>query len=65
MSPPVEAGQEILIPFFYADAQNKLYHVSWSQNLSTRNADYYLVTADNITLGSNNISCPTTATYSS
>ena len=58
MYPPVEAGQEILIPFFDADAPNKLYHISWSQNLSTRNADYYLVTADNITLGRSNFSCP-------
>jgi hypothetical protein len=55
MSPPVEAGQDILIPLFDADAPNKLYHISWSQNLATRNADYYCVTADNITLGSSTI----------
>ncbi|KAF9047940.1 hypothetical protein BJ165DRAFT_1403561 [Panaeolus papilionaceus] len=38
----VEAGNEIIIPLF---------DVTWSQNLATRNADYYVVTAHNIITG--------------
>ncbi|KAF9041622.1 hypothetical protein BJ165DRAFT_1548456 [Panaeolus papilionaceus] len=51
MPVPVESGNEILIPLFDVEAANKLFHITWSQNLATRNADYYLVTADNITTG--------------
>ena len=51
MSPPVEAGHEILVPLFGTDAAERLYHVEWSQDASTRTADYYLVTADNLTIG--------------
>ncbi|KAF9035508.1 hypothetical protein BJ165DRAFT_1533505 [Panaeolus papilionaceus] len=48
MRAPVEAGNEVLIPLFDAEAANKLFHITWSQNLASRNADYYLVTADNV-----------------
>ncbi|KAF9037141.1 hypothetical protein BJ165DRAFT_1558934 [Panaeolus papilionaceus] len=51
MPAPVESGNEVLIPLFDAEAANKLFHITWSQSLATRNADYYLVTADNITTG--------------
>ncbi|KAJ2930338.1 hypothetical protein H1R20_g6791, partial [Candolleomyces eurysporus] len=51
MSPRVEAGQDILIPLFDGEAPNKLYQITWSQDLITRHADYYLVTAENLTLG--------------
>ena len=50
MSPAVEAGHDILIPLFDGETA-KVYKVNWSQNLSSRNAEYYCVTADNITLG--------------
>ncbi|KAJ2913668.1 hypothetical protein MD484_g6768, partial [Candolleomyces efflorescens] len=50
MSPAVEASHDILIPLFDGETA-KVYKVNWSQNLSSRNAEYYCVTADNITLG--------------
>ena len=50
MAPP-EAQNEILIPLFDAEALGKPNTVTWSQNLSTRTAQYYPLTADNITTG--------------
>ena len=51
MSTPVQTGDEILVPLFDAEGAGKPVHISWSQNLSTRNADYYNLTVDNITSG--------------
>ena len=61
MSPAVEAGHDILIPLFDGETA-KIYKVNWSQNLSSRNAEYYCVTADNITLGTEN-PCPSYNTW--
>jgi hypothetical protein len=58
MAPPPEANNEILIPLFDGNSLGTPLTVIWSQNLSTRTAQYYSVTADNITTGSN----PTTRT---
>lgn len=48
---PVEAGNKILVPFFSAESAESIVHIKWSQNLVTRNADYYSLVADNITTG--------------
>jgi hypothetical protein len=53
MAPPPEANNEILIPLFDGNSLGTPLTVTWSQNLSTRTAQYYSVTADNITTGSN------------
>jgi hypothetical protein len=53
MAPPPEANNEILIPLFNGNSLGTPLTVTWSQNLSTRTAQYYSVTADNITTGSN------------
>lgn len=50
MAPP-QTGQEIMIPLFDAEALGNPTTVTWSQNLSTRTAQYYPLTADNITIG--------------
>ncbi|RXW19814.1 hypothetical protein EST38_g6026 [Candolleomyces aberdarensis] len=50
MSPRVDTGQEILIPLYDEEAQNKLYQINWRQDLIARHADYYLVIAANLTL---------------
>jgi hypothetical protein len=49
MPTPVDAGNEIVVPLFNAESAEKLVHIKWSQNLATREADYYSLTADNIT----------------
>ncbi|KAJ7779478.1 hypothetical protein DFH07DRAFT_950539 [Mycena maculata] len=51
MPSPVESGQEILVPLFSAETAGAPVHVNWQQNLSQRKADYYALTADNITTG--------------
>ncbi|KIK58095.1 hypothetical protein GYMLUDRAFT_45654 [Collybiopsis luxurians FD-317 M1] len=51
MSAPVESGQELLIPLFDAEVAGKPVKVNWQQSLAQRNADYYALTADNITTG--------------
>lgn len=50
MAPP-QAGNEILIPLFDAEALGSPTTVTWSQNLATRTALYYPLTVDNITTG--------------
>ena len=50
MAPP-KAGDEILIPLFDAAALGTPMTVTWSQNLSTRTAQYYAPTVDNLTTG--------------
>lgn len=50
MAPP-NAGDEILIPLFNAETLGQALTVKWSQNLSERTAQYYALTADNITTG--------------
>lgn len=50
MAPP-NANDEILVPLFDAEALGKPVTVKWSQNLSERTAQYYALTADNITTG--------------
>jgi hypothetical protein len=52
MPSPVQSGQEIVVPLFDADTAGAPVHVNWQQNLSQRKADYYALTADNITTGS-------------
>jgi len=52
MAPP-QANDEILIPFFDGTTLGTPLTVTWSQNLSTRTAQYYSLTADNITTGMN------------
>lgn len=54
MAPP-EAGNQILIPLFDADTLGQASTVQWSQNLSTRTAEYYALTVDNITTGEQNV----------
>ena len=49
--PPPQAGEEILIPLFDAESAGKPLAVTWSQNLSTRTAQYYATTADNLSSG--------------
>lgn len=49
MSPTVKTGHEILIPLFDSKAAGSPVTVTWKQNLSQRKADYYAMTADNIT----------------
>lgn len=49
--PPPQAGNQILVPIFDAEGLGKLSTVEWSQNLSTRTAQYYALTVDNITTG--------------
>ena len=51
MSPPVEAGNELLIPIYEPGLDNKLVTVNWQQNLFRRKADYFALKADNITTG--------------
>jgi hypothetical protein len=51
MPTPVDAGNEIVVPLFNAESAEKLVHIKWSQNLATREADYYSLTADNVTTG--------------
>ncbi|KAF7354338.1 hypothetical protein MVEN_01122300 [Mycena venus] len=51
MPSPVASGQEIMVPLFNAESAGALVHVNWQQNLSQRKADYYALTADNITTG--------------
>lgn len=51
MPSAVESGQEIMIPLFDAESAGAPVHVNWQQNLSQRKADYYALTADNITTG--------------
>ena len=51
MSSPVEAGQEIMVPLFNAETAGAPVHVNWQQNMAQRKADYYALTADNITTG--------------
>ncbi|KAF7358338.1 hypothetical protein MVEN_00883400 [Mycena venus] len=51
MPSPVTSGQEIMVPLFNAESAGAPVHVSWQQNLSQRTADYYALTADNITTG--------------
>ncbi|KAJ7855346.1 hypothetical protein B0H13DRAFT_2357966 [Mycena leptocephala] len=51
MPSPVESGQEIMVPFFDAEGAGAPVHVNWQQNMSQRKADYYALTADNITTG--------------
>jgi hypothetical protein len=53
MAPPPQANNEILIPLFDGNSLGTPLTVTWSQNLSTHTAQYYSVTADNITTGSN------------
>lgn len=50
MAPP-EAGNEILIPLFDAERLGGPTTVTWSQNMSTRTAQYYCLLAENITKG--------------
>lgn len=50
MAPP-QKGNEILIPLFDGEALGTPSTVKWSQNLSTRTAQYYPLVADNITTG--------------
>lgn len=50
MAPP-QAGNEILIPLFNAETLGSPTTVTWSQNLSTRTAQYYPLVVDNITTG--------------
>ncbi len=50
MAPP-ENGNEILVPLFDGEALGTPVTVKWSQNLSTRTAQYYPVFADIITTG--------------
>ncbi|KAJ7862429.1 hypothetical protein B0H13DRAFT_1900078 [Mycena leptocephala] len=52
MPSPVESGQEIMVPLFDAESAGAPVHVNWQQNMSQRKADYYALTADNITTGS-------------
>ena len=51
MPSPVESGQEIMIPLFDPAVAGAPVHVSWQQNMAQRKADYYALTADNITTG--------------
>ncbi|KAF7348978.1 hypothetical protein MVEN_01418700 [Mycena venus] len=51
MPSPVASGQEIMVPLFNAESAGALVHVNWQQNMSQRKADYYALTADNITTG--------------
>jgi hypothetical protein len=51
MPSAVEAGQEIMVPLFDAESAGAPVHVNWQQNMSQRKADYYALTADNITTG--------------
>ncbi|KAJ7855347.1 hypothetical protein B0H13DRAFT_2357967 [Mycena leptocephala] len=51
MPSPVESGQEIMVPLFDAESAGAPVHVNWQQNMSQRKADYYALTADNITTG--------------
>ena len=51
MSCPVEAGNEILVPFFSAETAENIIHIKWSQSLVNRSADYYAPTVYNITTG--------------
>ncbi|KAJ7506041.1 hypothetical protein B0H11DRAFT_2219966 [Mycena galericulata] len=51
MPSAVESGQEIMVPLFSAESAGAPVHVNWQQNLSQRKADYYALTADNITTG--------------
>ncbi|KAJ7120321.1 hypothetical protein C8R44DRAFT_623619 [Mycena epipterygia] len=51
MPSAVESGQEIMIPLFDAESAGAPVHVNWQQNLYQRKADYYALTADNITTG--------------
>ena len=53
MAPP-QAGNQILIPLFDADSLGQPSKVEWSQNLSTRTAQYYALTVDNINTGEQN-----------
>lgn len=53
MAPP-QKGNQILIPLFDAESSGKPSTVEWSQNLSTRTAQYYALTVDNITTGEQN-----------
>lgn len=50
MAPP-QAGQDFLVPLFNAEALGSPTTVTWSQNLSTRTAQYYPLMVDNITTG--------------
>ena len=50
MAPP-KAGDEILIPLFDAQVVGQPMTVTWSQNLSTRTAQYYAPDVDNLTTG--------------
>ncbi|KAF7359816.1 hypothetical protein MVEN_00706800 [Mycena venus] len=51
MPSPVQSAHEIMVPFFDAESAGALVHVNWQQNLSQHKADYYALTADNITTG--------------
>jgi hypothetical protein len=51
MPSPVESGQEIMVPLFDAETAGAPVHVNWQQNMSQRKADYYALTANNITTG--------------
>lgn len=51
MAPPPENGNELLIPLFNAEDLGKPSTVTWSQNLSTRTAQYYPLVVDIITTG--------------
>ena len=51
MPSPVESGQEIMVPLFNAETAGAPVHVNWQQNLSQRKADYYVLTADNLSTG--------------
>ena len=50
MAPP-QNGNEILIPLFDAEALGKPSTVTWSQNHSTRTAQYYPLIIDILTTG--------------
>ncbi|KAJ6582526.1 hypothetical protein DFH09DRAFT_1360408 [Mycena vulgaris] len=51
MPSAVESGQEIMVPLFNSESAGAPVHVNWQQKLSQRKADYYALTADNITTG--------------
>lgn len=51
MALPPQNGNEILVPLFNAEALGQPSTVTWSQNFSTRTAEYYTLVVDNITTG--------------
>ena len=48
MAPP-QNGHELIIPLFNAESLGTPSTVTWSQNWSTRKADYYALKARNVT----------------